>query len=47
MQSLFPSEEHGGARQTGKTLPEEIRQLVVDLHCEMPTMGWREIAEVC
>jgi transposase len=47
MQSLFPSEEHGGARETGKTLPEEIRQLVVDLHCEMPTMGWREIAEVC
>src|SRR5713101_4386106 len=47
MQSLFPSEEHGGARETGKTLPEEIRQLVVDLRCEMPTMSWREIAEVC
>jgi len=47
MQSLFPSEEHGGARETGKKLPEEIRQLVVDLHCEMPNMGWREIAEVC
>src|SRR6266487_1893474 len=32
MQSLFPSGEQGGARETGKTLPEEIRQLIVDLH---------------
>jgi hypothetical protein len=47
MQSLFPSEEHGGARETGKTLPEEIRKLSVDLDAEMPTMSWREIAEVC
>lgn len=47
MQSLFPSEEHGGARGTDKTLPEEIRQLIIDLHAEMPTMSWREIAEVC
>jgi putative transposase len=47
MQSLFPSGEQGGARETSKTLPEEIRQLIVDLHAEMPTMSWREIAEVC
>jgi len=47
MQSLFPSGEQGGARETGKTLPEEIRQLIVDLHVEMPAMSWREIAEVC
>src|SRR2546425_6866626 len=47
MQSLFPSGEQGGARETGKTLPEEIRQLIVDLHAELPTMSWREIAEVC
>lgn len=47
MQSLFPSGEQGGARETGKTLPEEIRQLIVDLHAEMPSMSWREIAEVC
>ena len=47
MQSLFPSGEQGGARETGKTLPDEIRQLIVDLHHEMPTMSWREIAEVC
>jgi transposase len=47
MQSLFSSGEQGGARETGKTLPEEVRQLIVDLHAELPTMSWREIAEVC
>jgi len=47
MQSLFPSGEQGGARETGKTLPPEIRQLIVNLHAEMLTMSWREIAEVC
>src|SRR5213080_3965215 len=47
MQSLFSSGEQGGARETGKTLPPEIRQLIVDLHLEMPTMSWREIAEIC
>lgn len=47
MQSLFPSGEQGGARETSKTLPEEIRQLIVDLYAEMPTMSWREMAEVC
>lgn len=47
MQSLFSSEEHGGARESSLTLPEEIRQLIVDLHFELPSMSWREIAEVC
>jgi putative transposase len=47
MQSLFSSGEQGGARETGKTLPAEIRQLIVDLHSELPSMSWREIAEVC
>jgi transposase len=47
MRSLFDSEEHGGARETSKTLPPKIRQLIVDLHAELPTMAWREIAEVC
>ena len=32
MASLFSSGEQGGARETGKTLPPEIRQLIVDLH---------------
>ncbi len=47
MASLFSSWEQGGARETSKTLPEEVRQLIVDLHAELPTMPWREIAEVC
>ena len=47
MQSLFSSGEQGGARETGKTLPAAIRQLIVDLHAEVPTTSWREIAEVC
>jgi putative transposase len=47
MRSLFSSEEQGGERATGKTLPEDVRQLIVDLHTELPTMSWREIAEVC
>src|SRR2546421_521232 len=47
MQSLFSSGEQGGARETSKSLPAEIRQLIVDLHAELPTMSWREIAEVC
>lgn len=47
MQSLFPSLEQGGAREPPKTLPPEIRQLIVDLHAELPIMSWREIAEVC
>src|SRR6266516_7053734 len=47
MASLFASGEQGGARETGKTLPLEIRQLIADLHFELPTMYWREIAEIC
>src|SRR5258707_15106689 len=47
MQSLFSSGEQGGARETGRTLPPEIRQLIRDLHVELPTMSWREIAEIC
>lgn len=47
MASLFSSGEQGGARETGKTLPEEVRQLIVDLHVEKPSMSWREIAEIC
>jgi transposase len=47
MQSLFSSPEHGGARESSLTLPSEIRQLIVDLHFELPSMSWREIAEIC
>lgn len=43
----FNSDEQGGARETSKTLPEYIRQLIIDLYFELPTMSWREIAEIC
>ncbi len=32
--------------ETPRSLPEEIRQFIADLHREMPTMSWREIAEI-
>ena len=47
MQSLFLSGEAVGERVTRNSLPPEIRQLIVDLHAEVPTMPWREIAEIC
>src|SRR5260221_6529635 len=47
MQSLFSAEEQGGERVTRNSLPEDVRQLIVDLHAELPAMSWREIAEVC
>ena len=47
LRGLFDSDEHGGARESSKTLPEEIRQLIIELHFELPTMSWREIAEIC
>ncbi len=47
MQSLFASGEQGGARETRNSLPEDVRQLIVDLHAEHPGMSWREIAEIC
>jgi hypothetical protein len=34
MQSLFASEEHGGARESSKALPPEIRRLIIDLHAD-------------
>jgi hypothetical protein len=35
MAALFPSGEAGGERATSKALPEEVRQLIVDLHAEL------------
>src|SRR5437762_2151056 len=47
MAALFPSGEAGGERATSKTLPDEVRQLIIDLHAELPSLSWREIAEIC
>ena len=47
MQSLFDSKIPSEQTETSRSVPEEIRQLIVDLHREMPTMSWREIAAIC
>ena len=47
MQSLFDSKIPREQAETSRSLPEEIRRVIVDLHCEMSTMSWREIADIC
>ena len=47
MQSLLSSQKPREDVETPKSLPPEMRQLIVDLHAELPTMSWREIAEIC
>jgi hypothetical protein len=47
MQNLFATQEPRNQTETSRSLPEAIRQLIVDLHCEMPAMSWREIADIC
>ena len=47
MRSLFSPEEPREQGETSKTLSSEMRQLVVDVHAELPDMSWREIAEIC
>ena len=47
MMSLFSSQTPREDVETTKTLPPEMRQLIADLHAELPTMPWREIADVC
>jgi len=47
MKSLFSSEEPREQVETSKTLPPEMRQLIADLYAELPSMSWREIAEIC
>jgi transposase len=47
MQSLFSSQQPREETETARSLPLDMRQLIVDLHAELPTMSWREIAEIC
>ncbi len=39
MASLFSSLDQGGERDTSKTLPEEVRRLIIDLHAEYPLVN--------
>ncbi len=47
MLSLFSSEKPREAPETARSLPPDMRQLIVDLHAELPTMSWREMADIC
>ncbi len=47
MVSLFATPPQIAPPETTPSLSGEIRQLIVDLHRELPTMSLREIAEIC
>ncbi len=47
MLSLFSEQKPRQVGETVRSLPPDLRQLIVDLHAELPTMSWREIAEIC
>src|SRR5947208_11235604 len=47
MVSLFASRPRKQPQETARSLPPDMRQLIVDLRVELPTMSLREIAEVC
>ena len=47
MVSFFASRPRKQPQETARNLPPDMRQLIVDLHVELPTMSLREIAEIC
>jgi putative transposase len=47
MVSLFASRPRKQPQETARSLPPDMRQLIVDLRVEMPTMSLREITEIC
>lgn len=47
MVSLFASKPRKQPPETAQSLPPDMRQLIVDLRVELPTMSLREIAEIC
>lgn len=47
MVSLFAQGPQTPPQETTRSLPPEMRQLIVDLRAELPTMSLREIAEIC
>jgi len=47
MVSFFASRPRKQPQETARNLPPDMRQLIVDLRVEMPTMSLREIAEIC
>jgi transposase len=47
MVSLFASKPRKQPQETARSLPPDMRQLIVDLRAELPTISLREIAEIC
>lgn len=45
--SLFASRPRKQPQEAARSLPPDMRQLIVDLRVELPTMSLREIAEIC
>jgi putative transposase len=47
MVSFFASKPRKQPQETARSLPPDMRQLIVDLRVELSTMSFREIAEIC
>jgi putative transposase len=47
MVSFFASRPRKQPQEMARSLPPDMRQLIVDLRVEMPNMSIREIAEIC
>ena len=47
MVSFFASRPRKQPQETARSLPPDMRQLIVDLRVEMPNISIREIAEIC
>jgi putative transposase len=47
MVSLFATKPSKRPQETTRSLPPDLRQLIVDLRVELPTLSLREIAEIC
>ena len=47
MVSLFASRPRKQPEVSARSLPPDMRQLIVDPRVELPTMSLREIAEIC
>jgi hypothetical protein len=45
--SLFAYEPRKPSQETAQSLPPDMRQLIVDLRVELPSISLREIAEIC
>jgi putative transposase len=47
MVSLFATKPRKQPQETARSLPPDMRQLIVDLRVELPSLSLREIAEIC